>query len=90
MSDDDMMYEDFPNDSEEEEEEDSEDIENYVDLDPLADSNVYKPIKLSRSKSFEVLDKAELCGEQSKLIDEVIDVLGISHPAASTLLRYTK
>lgn len=86
------MYEDFPsNDSEEEEdEEDSEDVED-IDLDPLADSmNAYKPIKLNRSRSFDVLDRQDLSAESNKLINDVIDVLGISHPAASTLLRYMK
>lgn len=88
MSDDDM-YEDVV-DSEEEEE--CSDDENIMDEDPLADCsvNAYKPIRLERSNSFEVMDKTDLSSQSSKLIDEVIDVLGISHPAASTLLRYMK
>jgi hypothetical protein len=87
MSDDEMNY-DYVHDSDDEEQCSDEDV---ADEDPLADcSNAYKPIKFARSNSFEVIDKSELCSQSNKLINEVIDVLGISHPAASTLLRYMK
>ena len=85
------MYEDVIDSDEEDE--CSEDEDALVDEDPLAEDssmNAYKPIKLTRSNSFEVMDKCELSSQSSKLIDEVIDVLGISHPAASTLLRHMK
>jgi hypothetical protein len=90
MSDDDMAYDDAVDSEEEEENFSDEDI--MVDEDPLGDEsmNAYKPIKLARSNSFEVMDKSDLSSQSSKLISEVIDVLGISHPAASTLLRHMK
>jgi ariadne-1 len=87
MSDD--MYEDVVHSDHDEE---SSEDDALLEEDPLADSstNAYKPIKLTRSNSFEVMDKSELSSQSSKLISEVIDVLGISHPAASTLLRHMK
>lgn len=86
-----MGYDDVMSD-EEEDECSSEEENHYLDEDPLADTsiNAYKPIKLTRSHSFEVMDKSELSSQSNKLMDDVIDVLGISHPAASTLLRYMK
>jgi hypothetical protein len=91
MASEDEMNEDYEYDSGEDNEDyESDEYNNYND-DPLVDtSNAYKPIKLQRSNSFEVIDKNELVKESNKLVDEVIDVLGISHPAASTLLRHMK
>lgn len=84
------MNEDYESDSGEENEDYESDVEKYND-DPLLDtSSAYKPIRLQRSNSFEVIDKNELVKESNKLVDEVIDVLGISRPAAATLLRHTK
>lgn len=86
MSDDEFLYDD----NEDFEDSEEEEVEDYND-DPLLDnSNAYKPIKLHRSHSFEVIEKTDLAKESDKLIADVIDVLGISHPAATTLLAYMK
>lgn len=85
------MNEDYESDSGEDNEDYESDVEKYNNEDPLLDtSSAYKPIRLQRSNSFEVIDKNELVKESNKLVDEVIDVLGISRPAAATLLRHTK
>jgi len=85
MSEDEEMY-DESEESMESAELDEDSNEQAQDFDFEDPSATYKPIKLSRQKSFEVLEKGELLSESNKLINEVMDVLGISSTAAASVL----
>jgi len=90
---DDEQFDDSLDSDEELSDGDNEDSEgeNVVEIDFDDGSVEYKPIKLARRKSFEVLDKSELFIEQKRMLGEVMDVLGLSNIAvASTLLRHVK
>lgn len=72
-------------------EDDSEGEELVAEVDFDDHVAAYKPVKLDRRKSFDVLDKAELLADQKTLIREIMDVLGVQSTAiATTLLRATK
>ncbi|EGG21134.1 ariadne-like ubiquitin ligase [Cavenderia fasciculata] len=77
-------------DMDDEEDMDYEYSTQEVDYDDIHSSNRSNS-KLTRQRSFEVLDKGELQSESKKLIKEVMDVLSInSESAVSILLRHLK
>jgi ariadne-1 len=93
MSDDEEMYEEGFEGSQDTDDEDDDDEQeedgNEFDFDEAGAT--YKPVRLTRQRSFEVLDRSELFSESNKLVKDVMDVLGIGSAAASsTLLRHMK
>jgi len=71
---------------------DNEEVEQQdLDIDYDEAGSHYKPTKLLRRRSFEVLEKSEMISQQSSLVKETVEVLGLPNAATAVLLlRHVK